>query len=73
MFFRILFQSFKRRYVCLRQEVDGTHILEFHKDDRKTDSKGALCMDFCNKVVRVRINFINLLIFFLPFKPFKRI
>lgn len=51
-FISLATKSFKRRYVCLRQEVDGTHILEFHKDDRKTDSKGALCMDFCNKVVR---------------------
>lgn len=41
--------------MCLRQEIDGTHILEFHKDERKTDSKGAICMDFCNKVVRVCI------------------
>lgn len=41
--------------MCLRQEIDGTHILEFHKDERKTDSKGAICMDFCNKVVRVYI------------------
>ncbi|CAL1287948.1 unnamed protein product [Larinioides sclopetarius] len=51
-FISLATKSFKRRFVCLRQEVDGTHILEFHKDDRKTDSKGALCMDFCNKVVR---------------------
>nr|XP_042902706.1 dedicator of cytokinesis protein 9 isoform X1 [Parasteatoda tepidariorum] len=51
-FISLATKSFKRRYVCLRQEVDGTHTLEFHKDDRKSDSKGALCMDFCNKVVR---------------------
>ncbi|GFU07071.1 dedicator of cytokinesis protein 9 [Nephila pilipes] len=51
-FISLATKSFKRRYVSLRQEVDGTHILEFHKDDRKSDSKGALCMDFCNKVVR---------------------
>ncbi|GIY02465.1 hypothetical protein CDAR_369792 [Caerostris darwini] len=51
-FISLATKSFKRRFVSLRQEIDGTHILEFHKDDRKSDSKGALCLDFCNKVVR---------------------
>ncbi|KAG8197439.1 hypothetical protein JTE90_014923 [Oedothorax gibbosus] len=51
-FISLATKSFKRRFVSLRQEVDGTHILELYKDDRKSDSKGALCMDFCNKVVR---------------------
>ncbi|KAB7505571.1 Dedicator of cytokinesis protein 9 [Armadillidium nasatum] len=43
-------KTFKRRFACLRQEVDGTYLLEFHKDERKNDSKGALVMDFCTQI-----------------------
>lgn len=51
-FISLATKSFKRRYMTLRREVDGTHILEFYKDDKKSDSKGTICMDFCSKVVR---------------------
>lgn len=47
------------KYFC-RQEVDGTYLLEFHKDERKNDSKGALVMDFCTQINKVII--ISLLI-----------
>lgn len=49
----LMTKSLKRRWMSLRQEVDGTSILEFYKDGRKSDSKGAICLDFCNKVIRV--------------------
>ncbi|XP_022671033.1 dedicator of cytokinesis protein 9-like isoform X3 [Varroa destructor] len=45
-------KSFKKRYMVLKRGVDGTHIVEFYKDEKKTDSKGTLCMDFCTKVIR---------------------
>lgn len=51
-FISLATKSFKRRYLTLRREVDGTHILEFFKDDKRSDSKGTICMDFCSKVVR---------------------
>ncbi|XP_076304439.1 dedicator of cytokinesis protein Ziz isoform X14 [Tachypleus tridentatus] len=51
-FISLATKSFKRRYVTLRQQVDGSHILEFHKDERKTESKGTICMEFCNAVIR---------------------
>lgn len=44
-------KSFKRRYCCLRQEVDGTYILELRKDEKQTESK-AIVMDFCTEVVQ---------------------
>uniref|UniRef100_T1J4R8 Dedicator of cytokinesis protein 9 n=1 Tax=Strigamia maritima TaxID=126957 RepID=T1J4R8_STRMM len=43
--------SFKRRFVYLRKGVDGTCTLEFHKDDRKREAKGTICLDFCTEVV----------------------
>ncbi|XP_050738114.1 dedicator of cytokinesis protein 9-like isoform X2 [Eriocheir sinensis] len=45
-------KTFKRRFACLRQEVDGTYLLEFHKDERKHDPKGAIVMDFCSQITR---------------------
>jgi len=38
---------------CFRQEVDGTYILELHKDEKKGDAKATIVMDFCTEVVRV--------------------
>lgn len=45
-------KSFKRRYCFLRQEVDGTYILELHKDEKQNESKGTIVMDFCTEVVQ---------------------
>lgn len=54
MFVNIGSKSFKRRYCYLRQEVDGTYILEFYKDERKGEAKVTIVMDFCNDVVKVK-------------------
>ena len=52
MFAHIGSKSFKRRYCYLRQEVDGTYILELHKDDKQFDAKATFVMDFCTEVVQ---------------------
>nr|CAD7259038.1 unnamed protein product [Timema shepardi] len=52
MFVNIGTKSFKRRYCYLRQEVDGTYILELHKDEKKGEAKATIVMDFCTDVVR---------------------
>lgn len=46
-------KSFKRRYCYLRQEADGTYILEMYKDDKKGEAKVTIVMDFCTDVVKV--------------------
>jgi hypothetical protein len=33
--------------------VDGTYILELHKDEKKGEAKATIVMDFCTEVVRV--------------------
>ncbi|CAG9771792.1 unnamed protein product [Ceutorhynchus assimilis] len=45
-------KSFKRRYCYLRQEVDGTYILEMYKDEKKGEAKMTIVMDFCTDVVK---------------------
>lgn len=45
-------KSFKRRYCYLRQEVDGTYILELHKDEKQSEAKATIVMDFCTDVVQ---------------------
>lgn len=52
MFAHIGSKSFKRRYCYLRQEVDGTYILELHKDEKQSDAKTTIVMDFCTEVVQ---------------------
>ncbi|KAK9718639.1 PH domain [Popillia japonica] len=52
MFVNIGSKSFKRRYCYLRQEVDGTYILELFKDERKGEAKLTIVMDFCTEVVK---------------------
>lgn len=47
-------KSFKRRYCYLRQEVDGTYILEMYKDEKKGEAKVTIVMDFCTDVVKVK-------------------
>jgi len=46
-------KSFKKRYCYLRQEVDGTYILEMYKDEKKGEAKMTIVMDFCTDVVKV--------------------
>lgn len=50
MFAHIGSKSFKKRYCYLRQEVDGTYILELHKDEKQCDAKTTIVMDFCTEV-----------------------
>ncbi|KAL1490945.1 hypothetical protein ABEB36_011614 [Hypothenemus hampei] len=45
-------KSFKKRYCYLRQEVDGTYILEMFKDEQKGEAKATIVMDFCTDVVK---------------------
>lgn len=52
-FISVATKSFKRRWMSLRQEIDGTCSLEFHKDSKKCEPKGALCLDFCHQIIRV--------------------
>lgn len=52
-FISVATKSFKRRYMSLRQEIDGTCLLEFYKDNKKADSKGTICLDFCHQIMRV--------------------
>lgn len=52
MFVNIGSKSFKRRYCYLRREVDGTYILELHKDEKKGEAKATIVMDFCTEVVK---------------------
>lgn len=53
MFANIGNKSFKRRYCYLRQEIDGTYILELHKDEKQCEAKATIVMDFCTEVVQV--------------------
>ncbi|XP_058060238.1 dedicator of cytokinesis protein 9 [Anopheles bellator] len=51
MFAHIGSKSFKKRYCYLRQEIDGTYILELHKDEKQVEAKATIVMDFCTEVV----------------------
>ncbi|XP_067121236.1 dedicator of cytokinesis protein 9 isoform X3 [Centruroides vittatus] len=51
-FLSVATKSFKKRFMSLRKEIDGTHTLEFYKDESKLESKGSFSMDFCTKVVQ---------------------
>lgn len=53
MFANIGNKSFKRRYCYLRQEIDGTYMLELYKDEKQGDAKATIVMDFCTEVVQV--------------------
>lgn len=35
------------------READGTYILEVYKDEKKTETKTTIVMDFCSEVVKV--------------------
>lgn len=47
------------RYCYLRQEVDGTYILELHKDEKQCEAKATIVMDFCTEVVQVIIDALS--------------
>lgn len=72
MFVNIGSKSFKRRYCYLRQQVDGSYILELYKDDKRGDAKATIDMEFCTEVLKVNQSFLEeeTLIFFssLEFK-----
>lgn len=51
MFSNIGSKSFKKRFCHLSQQVDGAYILEFCKDEKKSDVKIAN-LDFCTDIVR---------------------
>lgn len=51
-FLSVATKSFKKRWMVLRQEIDGSSSLEFYKDNRKSDSKGSICMDLCHQIIR---------------------
>lgn len=63
-FISIASKSFKRRWMSLRQEIDGTCMLCFHKDSRKMESKGAICLEFCNQLIKVHL-FLKFLLNYL--------
>ncbi|KAG7311678.1 hypothetical protein JYU34_002731 [Plutella xylostella] len=52
IFSNLASKSFKKRYCCMVKETDGTYILEVYKDDKKTDTKLTVVMDFCSEVVK---------------------
>jgi dedicator of cytokinesis protein 9/10/11 len=44
-------RAFKKRHCCLRQELDGTFVLEIHKDEKHCDNKTiVICLEFCTAV-----------------------
>lgn len=45
----------KLMFFYFRREVDGTYILELHKDEKKGEAKVTIVMDFCTDVVRVGV------------------
>jgi len=53
-----VFQSFKRRFFYLKQQSDATHVLEFHKDDKRMEAKGAIYLDSAVDVNKVDCGFI---------------
>ncbi|XP_050675433.1 dedicator of cytokinesis protein 9-like [Leptidea sinapis] len=52
IFSNLASKSFKKRYCSMVKEADGTYILEVYKDEKKTDTKLTIVMDFCSDVVR---------------------
>lgn len=54
IFSNLASKSFKKRYCSMVREADGAYILEVYKDEKKTDTKLTVVMDFCSEVVKVR-------------------
>lgn len=59
IFSNLASKSFKKRYCSMVREADGTYILEVYKDDKKTDTKLTIVMDFCSDVVKVSLILFN--------------
>lgn len=53
IFSNLASKSFKKRYCSMVREADGAYILEVYKDEKKTDTKLTIVMDFCSDVVKV--------------------
>lgn len=53
IFSNLASKSFKKRYCSMVRGADGTYILEVYKDEKKTDTKLTIVMDFCSDVVKV--------------------
>ena len=51
-FLSVATKSFKKRWMSLRQELDGSCSLEFYKDSKKRESKGSINLDLCHQIVR---------------------
>lgn len=60
IFSNLASKSFKKRYCSMVREADGAYILEVYKDEKKTDTKLTIVMDFCSDVVKVTAVFIFL-------------
>lgn len=67
IFSNLASKSFKKRFCSMVREADGTYILEVYKDEKKTDTKLTIVMDFCSDVVKVLIS-VFLFIFFVEYK-----
>ncbi|XP_050362245.1 dedicator of cytokinesis protein 9 [Nymphalis io] len=52
IFSNLASKSFKKRYCSMVREADGAYILEVYKDEKKTDTKLTIVMDFCSDVVK---------------------
>lgn len=52
IFVNLASKSFKKRYCYLRQEVDGTYIFDVYKDEKKSDTKLTIVLDFCSEVLK---------------------
>ncbi|XP_037081413.1 LOW QUALITY PROTEIN: dedicator of cytokinesis protein 9-like [Pollicipes pollicipes] len=49
---KLFAKSFKRRFARLRQGADGSYVLEFYKDSKSSESKGAIPLDLVAEVVK---------------------
>ncbi|PVD19166.1 hypothetical protein C0Q70_21731 [Pomacea canaliculata] len=45
-------RQFKKRFFMLKQQSDGTYLLEMYKDDKKSEVKGSFFLDLAQEVVR---------------------
>ncbi|XP_046338287.2 dedicator of cytokinesis protein 9-like isoform X11 [Haliotis rufescens] len=45
-------RQFKRRFFVLKQQTDFTYILEFFKDEKKAEVKGAVYLDLATDVIK---------------------
>lgn len=59
IFSNLASKSFKKRYCSMVREADGAYILEVYKDEKKTDTKLTIVMDFCSEVVKVNNFYIR--------------